>query len=173
MNTVTSIFIWVGIGFSVGLGFCLVFFVAALLVKLYEKLFPKKEPSSKELAEKQLSFSSENGIFISPHFLPLLTQDRQSKAGEKGFKEQMQNFRAELWKKDIVLPAFSLSPLPQGCDFSLFIKIEGKEIFRGKIDMLKGEKGTIESVLSPIKKHFRTLEATKEIQRIENQGEKR
>ena len=173
MNTVTSIFIWVGIGFSIGLGFCLVFFVAALLVKFYEKLFPKKQPYPKELAEKQLSFSSENSIFLSPHFLPLLTQDRQSKLGEKGFKEQMQDFRAELWKKDIVLPAFHIGQLPPGCDFSLFIKIGGREIFRGKIDMLKGEKGMIESVISPIKKHFRLLEATKEIQGIETQGEKR
>lgn len=173
MNTITSIFIWVGIGFSIGLGFCLVFFVAALLVKIYEKLFPKKEPSPKELVEQQLSLSCENSIFLSPHFLPLLTQDRQSKAGEKGFKEQMQDFRSELWKKDIVLPAFHIGQFPPGCDFSLFIKIEGREIFRGKIDAQKGEKGTIENVLSPIKKHFRTLEATKEIQRIENQGEKR
>ncbi|WP_296330946.1 hypothetical protein [uncultured Treponema sp.] len=173
MNTVTSIFIWGGIGFSIGLGFCLVFFVAALLVKFYEKLFPKKKTSPKVLVEQQLSFSSENSIFLSPHFLPLLTLDRQSKAGEKGFNEQMQDFRSELWKKDIVLPAFALVSLPPGCDFSLFVKIEGREIFRGKIDAQNGEKGTIESVISPIKKYFRTLEATKEIQRIENQGEKR
>ena len=85
----------------------------------------------------------------------------------------MQDFRLELWKKDIVLPAFHIGQLPPGCDFNLFVKIAGREIFRGKIDMLKGEKGMIESVISPIKKYFRTLEATKEIQRIENQGEKR
>ena len=170
METLLTLLLWVGIGFSIGLGLCLVIILA---IKLYEKRFPKETPSPEEMAEKALAIAPESTIFISKHFLSLLGLSLQSKSGEKGFGEQLADFRAELWKRDIVVPCFQIRALPNGSDFNLLIKAENTEIFRGKVDVLNGEKGAIEGILAPIRKYFRTQEATKEIQKIENQGEKR
>lgn len=161
METFLSILTWVGVGISIGLGLVIVVAVAAFLIWLYGKLFPKEKDSEKE-------FSSRMYAPTSVLFSEAAGRDAKIYGTDSALKKSIADFRAKCWNEDIVVPNFQIYVLQDmKIDFDCLIRIDGKEIFRGKIEDESG-KSADGFVMEKIRRHF----AEKMISEVAEQEEK-
>ena len=131
-------------------------FLVAMLLKLYEKIFPqKKTPIFKDFNEQRYH-AGENCVFLSPTLLAKVK-----------LREPLSELRKEFWKKDIVIPNIRIIEIETDPGFDCCIDIAGTVVFQGNIRKEHSSENPTAFVTGQIRKHFLMEEAKDKIKNHE------
>ena len=123
----------------------------------YRKTFYKKTKSLQEriceIYRMQFSESEPDSILLSPEFLK--------------FKLDLKLLRREFWFRDIIIPEFHIKRMEPLPDLNCYIKISGKEVFRGRLDEIRSSEELSGAVGKKIRRYFIEQELLKTINKYD------